>query len=218
MKILDVPQSGSLAGTTSSHNRYGQYRRTRAIPVNPNTPQQGVVRSRLSAYSAIWRTLDDGQRAGWEALALQISRSDSLGSSYTLNGFTAFISVNTTNVAAGNAAVDDAPALVTPASILTATVTLTAAAFSIAYTPTPLPADQRLFSFCSPQTSAGRSYWSDFRLIAVSAAAAASPANIFSAYSARLGNPAVGNRIFLHLSVYQGGFTSAPFITSTIVA
>ena len=35
MKILDVPQSGSLGGQTSSHNRAGQYRRARRSPVQP---------------------------------------------------------------------------------------------------------------------------------------------------------------------------------------
>jgi hypothetical protein len=145
-------------------------------------------------------------------------RTDSLGQSYALNGFAAFLSVNTTLIAAGDAQVLAAPALVTPAALLTVTITATAAALSIAYTPTPLGAGQRLFSFLSPQTSAGRSFWSDFRLIAVSAAAAASPANVFAAYAARLGTTIVGNRIFAYLQVYQGGFLSGPFRTSVVVA
>jgi hypothetical protein len=147
-----------------------------------------------------------------------MTRTDSLGQTYTLNGQLAYISVNTNLVAAGNAAVSDAPAIVTPASLLTATITLTAAAISIAYTVTPLGAGSRLFSFASPQRSAGRSYNSDFRLIAVSAAAAASPANIFAAYQARLGTPIVGNRVFFSLQVFNGGFLSAALIAAQVVA
>lgn len=218
MKILDVPQSGSQAGTTSSRNRFGQYKRTRATPVNPNSPAQGSVRARMSANAAGWRALTGAQRAGWADLGLSMARSDSLGQSYKLNGFMAYCSVNNNNVAAGNAIVSDAPALVTPPALLTATITLTAAAFSVAYTATPLGAGARLFSFVSPQRSAGRSFEGDFRLLAVSAAAAASPANLLAAYTAKFGVPIVGNRIFLSLKTYVSGFQSGPLITSAVVA
>lgn len=218
MKLLVPPQSGSLAGQTASHNRFGQYMRTRAIPVNPNTTQQGVVRARMSANSSAWRGLTSAQRAGWASLGEAMTRSDSLGSSYTLNGFLCYCSVNNNNVAAGNAIVADAPALTTPATILTAVITLTAAALSVAYTVTPLAAGARLFSFVSPQGSAGRSFNSDYRLLAVSAAAAASPANLFAAYSAKFGVPVVGNRIFFSFTTYLLGFQSGPLVTSAVVA
>jgi len=218
MKILDVPQSGSQAGTTSSRNRYGQYRRTRATPVNPNTTAQGAVRARMAANAAAWRTLTDAQRAGWSDLAASISRTDALGQTYTLNGFSAYCSVNNNNVAAGNATVSAAPAVVTPSALLTAAITLTAAALSVAYTVTPLGAGARLFSYVSPQRSAGRNFEGDFRLLAVSAAAAASPANLYAAYVAKFGVPVVGNRIFFSFQVYTGGFLSGPLVTSAVVA
>lgn len=218
MKILDVPQSGSLAGTTSSRNRFGQYIRTRAVPVNPNSSAQGSARARLATNSAAWRSLTDLQRAGWESLGGEMTRTDSLGQPYTLTGFQAYCSINGNNLAAGEAVVDDAPAMVTPSSLDTATITLTDAAFSIAYTPTPLDTDERLFVFASPQRSAGRSFENDYRLVFVSAGAAASPANVFSAYTSRLGTPVVGNRVFLALHRYFGGFLSGPLVTSKIVA
>jgi len=147
-----------------------------------------------------------------------MSRTDSLGSSYTLNGFLAYCSVNNNNVAAGNAIVSDAPELVTPATILTAVITLTAASMSIAYTVTPLAAGSRLMSFVSPQMSAGRSFNNDFRLLAVSAAAAASPAVLLTAYTAKFGVPVVGNRIFFSFTTYLSGFQSGPLVTSAVVA
>jgi len=217
MKYLGPPQSGSQAGTTAGRNRFGQYFRTRAIPVNPSTPQQLVQRARLSTNAAAWRALTDAQRAGWETLGLQLIRTDSLGQTYNLNGFLAYCSVNNNNLDAGNAAVSDAPAIVTPPALLTATITLTAAALSIAYTATPLGAGVRLFSFVSPQQSAGRAFNGDYRLIAVSAAAAASPANIYAAYVARLGLPVVGSRIFFMLQTYSTGFIGAPFGVSQLV-
>lgn len=218
MKILDIPQSGSLAGTTSSRNRFGQYRRSRAIPVNPNSAFQGTVRARLSANAATWRTLTAAQRAGWNDLANGFTRTNSLGATYNMTGFMCYCSCNNNQAAAGNAALADAPALVTPATPLTAVITLTAAAFSIAYTPTPLGAGARLFTYTSLQRSPGRAFEGDFRLLAQSAAAAASPANVYAAYVARFGVPVVGNRIFVQLRTYLGGFLSGPLTTSAVVA
>lgn len=218
MKYLGSPQSGSAAGSTASRNRFGQYIRTRAIPVQPSTPAQLNQRARQSANAAAWRDLTDGQRAGWLSLGAQMLRTDSLGQTYDLNGFLAYCSVNNVNLDSGESAVSDAPALITPGTLDTATITLTAAAFSIAYTATPLAAGVRLYIFCSPQRSAGRQFEGDYRLIAVTAAAAASPANILAAYTAKFGVPVVGNRIFISLELEEGGFKGSPFNVSQLVA
>lgn len=172
----------------------------------------------MSLNAAAWRALTDGQRAGWLALGLSITRTDSLGQTYDLNGFLAYCSVNNNKLDAGDAAVSDAPAIITPPDLLTATVTLTSAAFSIAYTATPLAAGVRLFIRVSPQRSAGRKFNGDYRLIAVTAAAAASPANVLAAYTAKFGAPVTGNRLFMSLQTYQGGFMGSPFNVSQVVA
>lgn len=218
MKILDVPRSGSYQGITSSRNRFGQYVRTRATPVNPNSSAQAAVRARLSTNAIAWKALTDEQRAGWESLGSQMSRTDSLGQSYTLNGFSAYCSVNNNKLAAGDAVVSAAPAITSPTNIVTATITLTASDFSIAYTATPLGTGVRLMVFASPQRNAGRSFEADYRLILVTSAAAASPQDIESQYIARLGTPVAGNRIFLSFVAYLGGFTSGPFNVSQVVA
>jgi len=140
MKILDVPQSGSVGGVTSSRNRFGQYRRTRATPVNPRSAAQAVSRSRMSVNAALWRTLTGAQRAGWSDLGLSMVRSDALGQSYSLTGFQTFCSVNNTLASSGASGVTAAPGLVTPAGLLTGVLTATAATLSLAYTTTPLGA------------------------------------------------------------------------------
>jgi len=217
MKFLDSPRSGSQAGTTASRNRFGQYYRTRAIPVNPDSSNQLQVRARLSANSAAWRALTSAQRAGWSDMASSITLTDRLGQSYTPTGFNAYVSVNNNNVAAGNSAVADAPAVVTPSALAIGAITLTAAAFTVAYTVTPLPAGARCFFYVSLQRSAGRAFEGDFRLLQVSAAAAASPVNAYAAYVARFGLPVVGNRVFIRLKCYTGGFLSAAAGTSQVV-
>jgi len=218
MKFLGNTSSGSQADQTFSRNRFGQYVRRRASPVQPRTSFQLNQRARMVTNAAAWRALTDGQRAGWTSLGGEISRTDSIGQSYTFNGFMAYCSVNNNKLDAGDSAVSDAPAIVTPGDLLTATITLTSAAFSVAYTATPLAAGVRLYIFVSPQQSAGRIFNGDYRLLTVTAAAAASPANILAAYTARFGVPVTGNRIFLSLSTYKGGFKGNPFNVTQIVA
>ena len=171
----------------------------------------------MSVNAAAWRTLTQVQREGWHSLGQQITRTDPLGQSYTLTGFQAYCSVNNNNLAAGNAVVADAPAITTPSAPATVTITLTAAALSVAYTPTPLGAGERLFSYVSKPRSAGRAFEGDLRLLAVSAAAAASPADLYSAYTARFGVPIVGQRVFFSFHKYSGGFLSGPLSTSQVV-
>lgn len=220
MKVLVPPQSGSYAGVTASRNRYGQYIRSRAIPVQPNTSFQGLQRASLALAAAAWRALTDTQRAGWTDLALGINRTDSLGQTHNFNGFEAFCSVNMNRQTVGDAQLSDAPALTTPTGLTTATITMTAGtpALSIAYTTTPLAAGVRLLTYISPQRSAGRKFEGDLRLIAHSAAAAASPANVLAAYTARFGALVAGNRVFFAFRTYQNGFLSGPLLTSQIVA
>jgi hypothetical protein len=145
-------------------------------------------------------------------------RSDSLGQSYTLQGNQAYASVNNIRLLCGLAVAPDAPALVTPPVITTATITLTAASLSIAYTPTPMPAATYLVVYASPQRSAGRGYESDFRFVKLSTAAQASPLVALTEYTAKFGVPVVGNRIFFSLIAATLGFESGPLITSAVVA
>ena len=216
MKIIDIPQSGSVGNQVSSRNRYGQYRRIRAVPVQPRTSFQMSVRCRLSVNAAAWRALTALQRAGWADLGAQMIRVDSLGQSNPLTGFQAYCSINNNNVAFGQPVVSSAPSYQTPTGLATMTVTLTGAAFSIAYTPTPLPTGTQAGFYCSLQRSAGRSFEADFRLIAVSTAAQASPMVLTTSYAARMGTPVTGNRVFIQARCFYAGFLSGPLNVSQV--
>lgn len=218
MKFLDVPQSGSIAGVTSSRNRFGQYKRTRAIPVNPGSTFQATARARLQTVADSWKALTATQRQGWADLGIQFARTDALGQAYDLTGFGAFCSLNLSRLAAADAVLTDAPIMNLPAALTSVTPTISGAAFSIAYTPTPLGAAEKLFVFAGPQRSAGVGYESDYRLISVGAAAGASPLVVLTSYQARFGTPATGARIFVKLQRYAGGFMSTPIATSAVVA
>jgi hypothetical protein len=172
----------------------------------------------MATNAQAWRALTSTQRTGWNDLGLQISRDDSLGQSYLLNGFMTYCMVNNNRLAAGDAVTADAIIYTVPAALLTITPTITAASFSLAFTATPLPAATRVFWYIGPQRTAGRAFENDLRLVNVTAAAAASPTNVLASYQARFGNPVTGNRIFIAGATYNAGFLSQPTLVSQVVA
>ena len=95
MKVLTVPQSGSMQGTTASHNRAGQYLRSRRSPCQPvGTGRKAAQRSNFGGASSAWSGLTDAQRAAWSSYAAGKPVTDALGQSIPLTGQQMFVSIN----------------------------------------------------------------------------------------------------------------------------
>ena len=95
-----------------------------------------------------------------------------------------------------------------------------AIALSVAYTATPLAAGVKLAIYATAQLSPGvaRPSKRSYRLIQVSADAAASPANILAAYNAKFGALVSGKVIFFRLvPINANGQPGAPFFTSQAI-
>lgn len=213
MKVLMPPQSGSQAGTTASRNRFGQYLRTRAMPVQPRTPTQTYRRSFLTNASSGWRALTDAQRNAWNVYASQLQRTDSLGQSYTPTGAELF-------VAAVGASLDlglTDPPTVLPNYFLTVG--------SMAYVdPTPGPealnvtllqtnATNRFFVQTSGPVSTGITSAAairQWRTLPIAAASpvpqqypmTATPVDIITEYKLLFPSPAVGQNIWFRFKEY----------------
>lgn len=83
--------SGSLGGTVFSRNRAGSYIRVRAIPVNPNTPFQQLVKSIMGMLSAVWvEILTDAQRDSWNSYALNVLMPNRIGELINVGGLGMF--------------------------------------------------------------------------------------------------------------------------------
>lgn len=222
MKILDVPQSGSVAGVTSSRNRFGQYRRTRAVPVNPNTSAQSAARAVLSGCSSNWAGLTQEQRDAWSAWAALHPRTDSLGQSVTMSGAQAFNAINCLLVTAGLAAVNVPPVdpvIDPPVVTLNAVFEDPTFTFELAHTPSPTGANVRLLSYVSPPQSAGRSFCGDYRLVQVSAANAATPEDLLDSVTARFGAPVVGQCYFSRARLLRSDGNVSPWsnVSRTVI-
>lgn len=88
--------SGSIAGVTYAHTKGGVlYRRARAIPTNPSSSNQVLVRSLLAAYVTAWiETLSAVQRAAWDLYAANVSVVNPLGDPVNNSGQNWYVACN----------------------------------------------------------------------------------------------------------------------------
>lgn len=221
MKILDVPQSGSVAGMTSSRNRFGQYKRTRATPVNPNTARQVLVRTRLVAASQAWAALDSGIRAQWVTYANAHAVTDSLGQSIYLTGHQAFVSHYSAWANAGLVPADVPPSeapVAAPVLSVFAPEAGGAVSMNVAVAPT---ATVPLVVEAGPYTSAGVDFNADYRFIQAFTAYTSTTVVVFTtAIGSKFGVAAAGQKIFVRARYVSllGGVSAYATISSVVTA
>jgi hypothetical protein len=212
MKINDVPQSGSVAGVTSSRNRSGQYRRTRAVPVNPNTASQTIVRSNLANLAAAWRTLTGEQQLGWVAYADAHPRTNPLGVTYKLTGMQAYVGVNGELLSAGLATVAAAPTSVSPDALFLSVgddtdEAMTAEVDGIS----EVPALTWMVTQVSPPRSRGVLYNSDFRTVQLVGPTDTTNSNLTEEIAAKFGAINVTKRYFCRKKFVHTDGQSGPW-------
>lgn len=109
---LFTQTSGSIGGSTFSRNRGGLYIRARASPVNPNTPQQQVVRADFAQLASRWSgLLSQVQRDAWDLYALNVLLPDRLGEPRNAGGLGMYQRSNIPRLQAGLPRVDAAPTI-----------------------------------------------------------------------------------------------------------
>lgn len=214
MKFLDVPQSGSIAGTTHSHNRAGQYTRNRRSPVQPiGTGRRAFIRAAFGASSSGWAALTFAQQNAWSAAAASHPITDSLGQSITLTGQQLYVSINTQLRNCGSAAVSVPPGsfAVFGEGAFTFTA-VSAGAITITPAGNGLVTDFTLIAFTKPLSS-GRTFSKTFWQESHVAGNAVAAIVVTAPYQAQFGVPPVGTRIFAKLTpVSAAGVTGVPVI------
>ena len=105
--------SGSFGGLVASHNRAGQYIRTRVRPTNPSSPAQLEIRTIFANLSAAWQGLTDAQREAWTTYACNVPISGRFGDPLHLTGHQMYIRRNSIRIQATLARIDDGPTVFT---------------------------------------------------------------------------------------------------------
>lgn len=220
MKIIDIPRSGSAGSVTSSRNRAGQYTRNRRSPTQPiGSGRRADIRAAFSAATKGWSDLTDAQRMAWAAFADTYPYQDSLGQTIKLTGHQLYVACGTQLLNCGEPLPTDAPTSgVTPSvSAVTVSIAVGTSAFQVDATNDGTANDFLLIQV-SPPMSAGRMFngrwWQ-----ADSVDPTVGPYNVWAAYIAEFGTPAVGQKVFVKVTpVAENGLTGTPFITSALVA
>lgn len=214
--------SGSVGGSTFSHNRYGPYIRRRAIPVTSTTEEALAAKARFTSQSQAFSALTAAQKLGWEEYALHNPVTDALGMTQPLTANVAFISLNTRLLLIGEAPITVPPILTNPAPLLTLSQTadIGIGTFELAYTATPLGATGALYIWAVVVSSSGVKWVENaLRFVGISAKAQASPFDHEALVTARFGVPQVGQTVHVRVHVIDttNGLVSAPLRTSTVV-
>ena len=198
--------SGSVGGTTFSHNRGGRYMRNRSIPVASTTTYAMNVKALMAARSQAWQSLTTAQRAAWLAFAQQTPVLNALGNAFTRSGHQAYVAINFRLALNSFALITAPPIVAAQPALLTYTQTydIGAGVESATYTATPLGATSYLWIRAALVDSAGKTYIKNLlKFIGLSAAAQASPFSIESLVNTRLGTQTVGQTLHTEISVFD---------------
>ena len=218
MKILDVPQSGSVGARTSSRNSSGQYVRQRAIPTNPRTVSQIRARSALTTASAAWRALTGAQQASWISFGQSFTVVNSLGTTINLTGLQCFVKVQTVLALVGDAATvlpPPLPSFVTPS---VTGVTAVAATPLIAVQGAAPASGTKNMIFASPQLSAGVTFNGKDGYLQLADTFSSGAASLQTAYAAKYGSLVAGKKIFVKVVQDQAGMQDNGTVFTCIVS
>lgn len=130
--------SGSIGGTTFSHNRGGLYTRARRKPVNPQTSFQNGVRNTLGALQAMYPTLSAVARNAWYVYSENMTFPNALGLQINYSAQNCYVMLNSPRIQGGLSRIDVAPTIFELATLTPPVPTITAggSTVSVAYTNT----------------------------------------------------------------------------------
>jgi hypothetical protein len=94
MKILDVPQTGTVGETVTYQSRFGIIRRQKVIPRDPRTALQLDRRTAFQRARQFWGTFTDEQFLAWNTLASTRRTHPVLGQSSSLSGYELAVQTN----------------------------------------------------------------------------------------------------------------------------
>lgn len=194
---------GKVSGTVFSKNRGGAYARTKVSPINAQTTRQSAVRSQLTSFAQSFRSLTAAQIASWNNAVSNFTNTDVFGDVKTPSGINLYTKLNMNLAQVSVSPISDPPlpSAVPSVDSLALTANGTSPALSLAFTPTPVPADTAFIVEATAPVSAGKSFVkSEYRQISFINAAATSPANLLTAYAAKFGNPITGQKIFVRVT------------------
>lgn len=178
--IVPADVRGKLGNVVYMRTRAGAVARQRVDPTQTATPARNAVKSAMGSVITAWFTgMTDQKRLAWSQYATLLNRSDVFGQRKRYDALRAFLAVNLRRAYAGLGLLVTPPVNAVVRGLLSLSVTASAASggtFSITFTPSPLPANHRLWIWSTVSLQPGiNNYQPWLRWIGMSNAAVASP-------------------------------------------
>jgi hypothetical protein len=199
--------------------RYGQVRRAWVAPKASQTPNQLLVRSRLSTHARAYDALTSSQQDAWSTAAQAISSRSRLGQSGPLTGLQFFTKINCTLSLLGEDPVDVPPSTPVFGALAPQNLLITnaiATGIKLALTCPTSVGENTILSATLGQGSGTRRPVS-WRVLGSCPAAVAGSSNITALYTARYGLPQVGDRVFVSAKLMVNGFYGPESVFSALV-
>lgn len=212
-----------IGGIVFARNRGGAYMRTKVTPLNPQTTAQAGARSLLTSLAQAFRSLSQEQITAWNNAVTQWQTTDIFGMLVSPTGLALYVRLNANIINAGGTVIDTPPSPVGAVSLgsLSLTAAVTGDVFDVAYTPATVPADHSMYVEATPMLSPGiNNANSKFRFIGIAAAAAASPADLFTEETSKFGSLVAGQKVLVRAKFINKltGEVSLSLKASAIVA
>lgn len=202
--MAKVQLSGILSGLSGKHSggvhlkgKSGQVLRKKVRPRQPASNYNAVVRARLASVQAAWAGLTAAQVLAWNELAKGVKKSNVFGDGFAVSGINLFQLLNNNLVNVGEAIIEDAPALGDVSLFATfSAAAVHSGATTLTFTATPVPANTAVIVKATASIPVGRQVReSDFRQVAVLAAAETSPYTLTTEYNAKFGAPGAAGKV-----------------------
>jgi hypothetical protein len=213
---------GSIGGHTFKATRYGPIMTHHAFPPKRDSGKRSRINANFSALTKRWWSeLDASQRTAWRDLAAANPITNRWGDEYALTGLAFYVKLNQRLFTAGLTQTDDAPSDQTVASLLTATLAISApSTATLTFTTSPVVTDHILYLFGTRGLSpATENFAGKFFFLLASAPSTTSPLSISSAWLSQIGQLISGRGYALGAALLNTTNAAlSPFIEAQTIA
>jgi hypothetical protein len=219
MKVIDTPRTGKIGTQVAYRSPYGQCFHQYVVPRNPQTEAQVRSRGSFGAASSGWGgKLTEAQRERWAAAAQTVPSHPRLDQYSHLSGHQLCVKINNTLRCVGQPPVNEPPAPVvfSPSPVGQLTI-LNDVADGVRLALSVGVVTDDIMLYGAAPCSEGRMKHRRVCYLGLLGRAAAGQCDITAQYTARFGQPAPGQKVFVVTSQQRNGWKGKDEVTSAVV-